>query len=154
MKNYSINARIKAARKAKGLNQATLGSLIGLSQGGVSFIERDGYTVTEQNIALICQKLRVNRDWLETGQGDMFNEGEPGIFREFAKEYQLTLPEKQVAKYLLRLTHEERDQIMMYLGKIVSAMQEGRKMEREARQKEQEEKAALDLADNGELFPK
>ena len=150
----TINARVKAVRKSKHLNQSEFGKIIGLKQGGVSAMEQDGATVTEQNITLICQKMRVNRDWLETGEGEMFNEGEPGIFREFAKEYQLTLPEQQVAKYLLKLTHEERNQILRYLMPIVAAMQEGRKMEREARQKQQEEKSTLDLAENGELFPK
>lgn len=149
----TINARVKAVRKSKHLNQSEFGKIIGLKQGGVSAMEQDGATVTEQNMTLICQKFHVNREWLETGAGEMFNEGEPGIFREFAKEYQLTLPEQQVAKYLLKLTHEERDQIMRHLGRIAAAMQEGRKLEREARQKQQEEKSSLDLAENGDLFP-
>lgn len=135
MEKLSINARIKAIRKAKRLNQSAFGAAIGLTQGGVSYIEQEGVAITEQNIELICQKFRVCRNWLETGKGDMFNTGEPGIFREFAKEYQLTLPEQQVAKYLLKLTHEERDQILRHLNKIASAMQEGRKLEEAERKK-------------------
>lgn len=154
MKFFSINARVKAIRKAKRLSQADFGEAIGLKQGGVSYIEKEGNTVTVQNITLICQKFHVNREWLEKGEGEMFNTGEPGIFREFAKEYKLTPPEQQVAKYLLKLSYEERNQILRYLTQIASAMAEGRKMEREARQKQQEEKIAMDLAENGELFPK
>jgi transcriptional regulator with XRE-family HTH domain len=148
----SINARVKAIRKSKRLNQSEFGKIIGLKQGGVSAMEQEGATVTEQNITLICQKFRVSRDWLEKGEGDMFIEGEPGIFREFAKEYELTLPEQQVAKYLLKLSHAERDRILQHLGKIALALQEGRKLEREERQKQREEQLDIDLAENGDLF--
>ncbi len=148
----SINARVKAVRKAKRLKQAEFGEAIGLRQVAVSKLEQEGNTVTPKNILLICQKFHVSRDWLETGEGDMFLEGEPGIFREFAKEYQLTLPEQQVAKYLLKLSHTEREGILAHLGRIAMAIQEGRKMEREQRQKEKEEQANLDLAENGDLF--
>jgi transcriptional regulator with XRE-family HTH domain len=152
MKLTSINARVKAVRKAKRLNQTEFGRAIGLKQMGVSNIEQEGNTVTDKNILLICQKFHVSREWLETGEGEMFLTGEPGIFREFAKEYQLTLPEQQVAKYLLKLSHDERDQILRHLGRIAMAMQEGRKLEREQRQKQQEEKDTQDYADS--LFPK
>lgn len=132
-KNF-LNSRIKAVRKAKGLNQASFGKAIGLTQGGVSYIEQEGSTVTEQNIAIICQKFRVNRYWLESGEGEMFNTGEPGIFAEFAKEYELSLPEQQVAKYLLKLSHAERERILTHLSRIALALQEGRKLERTERE--------------------
>ncbi len=151
MDALSINARVKAIRKAKRLNQTEFGKAIGLKQMGVSNMEQEGGTVTDKNILLICQKFHVSRDWLETGEGEMFLEGEPGIFREFAKEYQLTIPEQQVAKYLLKLSHEERDQILRHLGRIAAALQEGRKMEREAHQKQLEEKETQNYADT--LFP-
>ena len=140
MDTLSINARVKAIRKAKRLNQTDFGKAIGLGQMAVSKLEQEGSTVTSKNILLICQKFHVSRDWLEKGEGEIFLEGEPGIFREFAKEYQLTIPEQQVAKYLLKLSHEERDQILRHLGRIAAALQEGRKIEREARQKQQESK--------------
>lgn len=136
MNYFSINARIKAVRKAKGLKQASFGATIGLTQGGVSYIEQEGVSITEQNIELICQKFRVRREWLETGEGEMFNTGEPGIFREFAKEYELSLPEQQVAKYLLKLSHAERERILAHLSRIAIALQNGRKMEQAKREKD------------------
>lgn len=131
MENSSVNARIKAVRKAKGLKQAEFGKQIGLTQGGVSYIEQEGVTITEQNITIICQIFRVRREWLETGEGEMFNDGEPGIFAEFAKEYQLSLPEQQLTKYLVHLSHAERDQILDLLEHMTEALQEGRRMEQE-----------------------
>lgn len=131
MKNFSINSRIKAVRKNNGLKQAEFGKLIGLTQGGVSYIEQEGNTIKEQNITIICQKFRVRREWLETGEGEMFNNWEPGIFAEFAKEYELSLPEQQLTRYLVRLSHTEREQILNLLDHMCHALQEGRCMEQE-----------------------
>ena len=130
----TINARIKAIRKAKKLNQTEFGKAIGLKQMAISNIEQDGGTVTKKNILLICQKFHVSQQWLETGKGEMFLTGEPGIFSEFAKEYELSLPEQQVAKYLLKLSHSERERILTHLSRIALALQEGRKLERNERE--------------------
>ena len=145
MINSSVNARIKAVRKEKGLKQAEFGKLIGLTQGGVSYIEQEGTTITEQNITIICQKFRVRREWLTNGEGEMFNDGEPGIFAEFAKEYQLSLPEQQLTRYLVHLSHAEREQILNLLEHMCQALQEGRRMEQELAAKEgrQMERAEL-----------
>ncbi|MBQ6481719.1 MAG: helix-turn-helix domain-containing protein [Anaerolineaceae bacterium] len=135
MKNFSINARIKAVRKKNGLKQAEFGKLIGLTQGGVSYIEQGGNPITEQNIIIICQKFRVRREWLETGEGEMFNDGEPGIFAEFAKVYQLSLPEQHLTRYLVHLSHSEREQILSLLEHMCQALQEGRRLEQAEHEK-------------------
>lgn len=132
MEKISINARVKAIRKAKGLNQADFGKAISLKQGGVSYIEQEGNTVTEQNISLICQKFRVRREWLVDGDGEMFLSGEPGIFAEFAKEYKLTTQEQEVAKYLLGLSEAERANILGYLQNIAAAMERGKQADAKA----------------------
>ncbi|SDO99582.1 helix-turn-helix domain-containing protein [Selenomonas ruminantium] len=132
MEKISINARVKAIRKAKGLSQAEFGKAISLKQGGVSYIEQEGNTVTEQNVSLICQKFRVRREWLVDGEGEMFISGEPGIFAEFAREYKLTAQEQEVAKYLLSLSEAERGNIMGYLRNIAAAMERGRQAEAKA----------------------
>lgn len=132
MEKNSINARVKAIRKAKGLNQAEFGKAISLKQGGVSYIEQEGNTVTEQNISLICQKFRVRREWLVDGEGEMFLSGEPGIFAEFAREYKLSAQEQEVAKYLLGLSEGERANIMHYLQNIAAAMERGKQADAKA----------------------
>lgn len=147
-KKGDISARVKTLRKTLKLQQADFGERIGLGGGAIGKMERGG-TVTDQNIKLICEKFRVNRNWLETGEGEMFLTGEPGIFAEFAKEYQLTLPEQQVAKYLLKLSHTDREHILTHLGRIATAIQEGRRMEREELHRQAEK--ALGLADREQV---
>ena len=72
MDTLSINARVKAIRKAKRLNQTDFGKAIGLGQMAVSKLEQEGSTVTSKNILLICQKFHVSRDWLEKARAKFF----------------------------------------------------------------------------------
>jgi transcriptional regulator with XRE-family HTH domain len=132
MEKISINARIKAIRKDKGMNQADFGKEIGLKQGGVSYIEQEGNTITEQNITLICQKFHVRREWLVDGEGDMFYKGEPALFREFAKQHNLNKAEQAAIKYFLRLSDNERTLILEHLRGMAAAMDEARAEEDQA----------------------
>lgn len=68
----SINQRIKKLRKQLELNQTEFGKVIGLTQAGVSWIEREGNAVIDQNVQLICEKFHVRRSWLLEGEGEMF----------------------------------------------------------------------------------
>lgn len=67
-----MNNRIRELRKALNLSQKSFGAKIGLKQGAISHIEKDGSTVTEYNIKTICNQFHVNEDWLRPGTGTMF----------------------------------------------------------------------------------
>lgn len=69
-----MNSRIRELRKALGLSQKDFASRIGLKQNAISYMEKDGATVTEQNIKTICAQFSVNEAWLRSGDGDMFLE--------------------------------------------------------------------------------
>jgi len=125
MENFSINARVRAVRKAKGLNQAEFGKAISLKQGGVSYIEQEGNTVTEQNISLICQHFNVRRAWLVDGEGEMFDSPENSLFASFAQEYNLTPAEQNVTRFFLTLPPEERQQMLKYVTMLADAINVG-----------------------------
>lgn len=67
-----MEKRIHAARKAKGLTLKQLGNIIGISESAVSNIERGRNKPSGSTLILLCEKLGINRAWLETGEGDMF----------------------------------------------------------------------------------
>ncbi len=69
-----MNSRIRELRKALGLSQKDFASRIGLKQNAISYMEKDGATVTEQNIKTICAQFSVNEAWLRSGDGGMFLE--------------------------------------------------------------------------------
>lgn len=71
-----MNHRIRELRKALDLSQKEFAAKIGLKQNAISFMEKSGSTITEQNIKTICCQFSVNEDWLRTGSGTMFLEKE------------------------------------------------------------------------------
>lgn len=71
-----MNTRIRELRKALDLSQKEFAEKIGLKQNAISYMEKSGSTVTEQNIKTICSQFDVNEKWLRTGTGQMFHEKE------------------------------------------------------------------------------
>lgn len=67
----TLNSRIKQARKAAKLSQKELGAQIGLSQGGVSWLEQDGHAVTPRSLRQIAETCNVTLEWLQSGLGPM-----------------------------------------------------------------------------------
>ena len=71
-----MNSRIRELRKILNLNQKDFAQKIGLKQGAISYMEKNGSTITEQNIKNICSQFNVNEKWLRIGFGDIFIENE------------------------------------------------------------------------------
>ena len=67
----TLNERIKAIRKASGLNQANFGAKIGIGMSAVSLLESGTNNPSDQTLKLICSEFGINRHWLETGEGEM-----------------------------------------------------------------------------------
>ena len=67
-----MNDHIRTLRKTLGLKQREFAARIGLKQSAVSYLEKSGSTVTDQNIKAICAQFGVDENWLRTGQGAMF----------------------------------------------------------------------------------
>lgn len=71
-----MNNRIRELRKALKLTQKEFSQRIGLKQNAISYMEKNGATVTEHNIKTICSQFSVNENWLRTGSGKMFIDNE------------------------------------------------------------------------------
>ena len=71
-----MNERIREVRKFLGYSQKDFAEKIGLKQNAISYMEKAGSTVTEQNIKSICSQFNVNETWLRTGTGKMLLEDE------------------------------------------------------------------------------
>ncbi len=123
-KNF-INARIKTLRKALKLNQTEFGEKIGLKNGAISWMEKEGNTVTAQNIKLICEKFHVRREWLTEGTGEMMQETEDSLFASFAQRYELSSDDQNVARYLLGLSSEERQMVKQHVLELADAIRRG-----------------------------
>lgn len=69
----SLSERIKAVRKAAGLNQKDFGTKIGIGMSAVSLLESGTNNPSDQTLRLICSEFGISRRWLETGEGDMID---------------------------------------------------------------------------------
>ena len=66
--------RIAELRKHLGLSQRQFGERIGLQRGAVTNYELGRNKPTETVRQMICREFGVRRNWLETGEGEMFEE--------------------------------------------------------------------------------
>lgn len=110
-----MNERIKELRKALNLTLEKFGEPIGLKKSALSLIESGRNSVTEQTVKAICREFNVDYLWLTTGEGEMFTDLPETLFDELALQYDLTEEEKDVVRYFLTLSKEERAIVMKFL---------------------------------------
>lgn len=68
-----MRERIKAIRKHAGVTQAEFATSLGLGPyGTANWEKKDAQIPTESMQLLICKTYGINKHWLETGEGDMF----------------------------------------------------------------------------------
>lgn len=70
----TINNRLRELRKVLNLTQPQFGETLGVGIGVIKNLERNLTEPKKEFINLVCTIHNVNKDWLLTGNGDMFNE--------------------------------------------------------------------------------
>lgn len=119
----TINKRIRELRKEMGLKQQDFGTKIGLGQGAISWMEKDGNTVIDQNIRLICDTFNVSENWLRTGAGPKESaNNKRDILAEVCESYKLNNIEERVLRIYLQLDESSRDIISEYVKKLSAAI--------------------------------
>lgn len=119
----NINQRLKMLRKEMGLNQKDFGAKIGLGQGAVSWIEKDGNTVIDQNIRLICDTFNISENWLRNGEGSKEAANtKKDLLDEVRDTYKLNSTEEQIMRIYLQLDEHSRDIISGYVKKLATAI--------------------------------
>ena len=147
MEKNIINAQIKALRKELKLNQAEFGERIGLKSGAIGKMEKDGGTVIEQNIKLICEKFQVRREWLTEGTGEMLQKTEDSLFASFAERYELSADDQALARYLLQLTSEERQLVVQHILEMADLIRRNRQAAKPPAPPAESKKAAAPAMD-------
>ena len=67
----TINDRMKQIRKEEKLTQTDFAKRVGISMSSISQMERGVINPTNQTIEFTCREFNINREWLETGNGEM-----------------------------------------------------------------------------------
>lgn len=65
--------RIKTIRTHEGKTQQEFADKLGLSRNFVSLLESGDRQPSDRTLDDICRLYNVNRQWLDTGEGEMFN---------------------------------------------------------------------------------
>ena len=68
----TIGERIKEIRLALGQNQREFSKTLDISQPALAMLETGQRDVNKRHISIICMKHGINRDWLEKGEGEMY----------------------------------------------------------------------------------
>jgi transcriptional regulator with XRE-family HTH domain len=93
--SMDVNQRIKELRRYLKLSQKSFSRGIYISYGYIAEIELGNSRANDRIIELISTKYGVNRRWLETGEGNMFDKAPPDseleqmttIFKELNADY-------------------------------------------------------------------
>ena len=70
----SIHERLYVLRSHLKLTTRAFGSLISMSAGAITNMEKGRREVKERTIKDICREFKVNHAWLTTGEGPMFED--------------------------------------------------------------------------------
>lgn len=109
----TINERVKYFRKdVIHMSQTEFANSLGMKQTGVSYMERDGSTVTDSNIKSICLIFNLNEDWLRYGTEPMYIQPDTFSLDNFIKEKGGTELEKEIVKTYFELDPEIRKAVM------------------------------------------
>ena len=82
---------------------------LGVQRVTISWMEKEGNTITRQNVKIICDAFNVNEHWLRTGEGDMFKPvDEPNILDRLQRELNLNNAEMEIIKTFIELSPEQR----------------------------------------------
>lgn len=74
--SFKLNERITTIRKELKLSQSAFGEHIGVSRDVIKNIDNNIVDAETKPLLVqqICKEYNVNRAWLETGEGNMFND--------------------------------------------------------------------------------
>ena len=67
-----IQPRIKTLRQTLGMSQTDFGRKIGVTRSVLSNLDLGITTLQDPLLSLVCSVFNVRREWLETGEGEMF----------------------------------------------------------------------------------
>lgn len=72
----TLGERLKYARKKRGYTQESLSDAIGISRGVIFNLEKDKTEPQGIVVNAVCHTLKIDKDWLLSGTGDMENKSE------------------------------------------------------------------------------
>lgn len=111
----TINDRVKSVRLSLKMNQTQFGEIFGITQSGVSAIEKNIRNVSERNIRILCDRLCVNEEYLRDGKEPMFLPDSSFSLDEYIKEHGLSRFGRDFVKCIVEMPKDIQEPLMNYL---------------------------------------
>lgn len=118
-----INERIKQLRKNLKLSQTAFGEKIGVSRDVIKNIDNNLVEAKPLMIKHICEVFAVNREWLEHGTGEMFDESSPSIVDMLVEKYNLSDTARKILDVYITLDTDDKDAIDRFVQKVAETME-------------------------------
>lgn len=114
----STNQRLRQVRKHFNMQQSDLAKRLGLSQAGVSWLEQDGNTVSEQIIRLLHLDFHVSEEWLRTGDGPMFSAEDDSPLEKLCREYAVSDCERKILELYFSFEPKRRKMVCDFVDEF------------------------------------
>jgi phage repressor protein C with HTH and peptisase S24 domain len=98
-----MGGRLKLIRKRLGFTQEQLAQKLGVGKTALSMIETGKARLSSRNKNILVQDLNVNPEWLDTGQGEMFN-ADPSLSASYGRSGEMAMPLQSVPLYSVEAT--------------------------------------------------
>ncbi len=114
-----IGERIRVIREQSGLTQDEFAKKIKLARNTITLIESGRRNPSERTLSDICQRFNVNKDWLLTGNGEMYDENNTlGILALLQTEFDLDTMDIEIIKGYIHMAPIERQVFKDFIKNI------------------------------------
>ena len=118
-----MNSRLKDIRKALRLTQKEFAARLGITDSGISRLEKGQNQLTDQLIRAICREYKVNYEYLKNGIGEMFVEVPQTVVDELCEQYDLDDFDRIMLQEYLKLDESSRNVLKAYIRSIMKRVE-------------------------------
>ena len=122
-----IGDNIKNIREVLDITQQQFAARINLKQSTIASAESNKSQLSQRAKAAICREFRINPEWLETGEGEMFKPRDDSPITQLAADYGLNEDDVAAIESFLELSPEHRRGVIEWgknlMAKLTSQMQ-------------------------------
>ena len=117
-----MKERIREIRKHYQLNQSDFGERIGVKQSAVTAYEVGARIPSESVIMAICREFGINRDWLETGTGEMMAQTDEEQLDRIAQQYSTDPTFRAILEVYMQMSDQAREMFVEYVHQLSDAL--------------------------------
>ena len=114
----TICERLTTIRTDSGKSKAEFANALNVSPSLITMLENGTRELSKRTAADICEKFNVNAKWLETGEGEPYNDAKTPTLKLLKAEYKLDDLDIQIIENYLELSPIERQVFKDYTKKI------------------------------------